>query len=413
MRIVSLKPEQFEKFANKHRYRNYYQTPEYGLLISKFGYNIQYMGVLNDSNILIGASLIIYKQVFMNYKIAYAPRGILFNYEKTNQVADLISNIKKVLGKQGIMLLRIDPYIPLTVRDKDGNIINFNNQTNLIMANLQSSGFSYKGKTKYFEDEKPRWQAITVLNKDIREIFINFDKRTRHKIRKASSSGVQIIKDENKDIKPLYELIKKKTNKPISYYNNLVRCYGDNIDVYYAKLNTEIFVVNSRRAYEKEMSKNDKMARAIQNPNIDSHERNNLLNEKMNSDKLLNTYKNNLIVSTELLKEYPDGMIIAGAIVMKYDNSAHIIIDGFNKTYSYLNANYLLRWRLIDDYNKLGYKYLNLNAVVGEFEKKNKYSGLNESKLGFNSIITEYIGEFDIVLNSFAYNLYKNLNKNK
>ena len=106
-------------------------------------------------------------------------------------------------------------------------------------------------------------------------------------------------------------------------------------------------------------------------------------------------------------------MKIAGALVINFDNSAHIVIDGFNKEYSYLNANYLLKWKMIDLYNKKGYKYLNLNAVVGEFEKKNKYSGLNEAKLGFNSIITEYIGEFDIVLNNFAYGLFKNFNKDK
>ena len=43
----------------------------------------------------------------------------------------------------------------------------------------------------------------------------------------------------------------------------------------------------------------------------------------------------------------------------------------------------------------------------------NKYSGLNEMKLGFSTTITEYLGEFDIVLNNFTYNLYKSFNKNK
>ena len=66
---------------------------------------------------------------------------------------------------------------------------------------------------------------------------------------------------------------------------------------------------------------------------------------------------------------------------------------------------------MIDDYKKKNYKYLNLNAIVGEFNKKNKYSGLNEMKLGFNTMITEYIGEFDIVLNNFTYNLYNSFNK--
>ena len=52
-----------------------------------------------------------------------------------------------------------------------------------------------------------------------------------------------------------------------------------------------------------------------------------------------------------------------------------------------------------------------MNAVVGNFDNKNKYSGLNEAKFGYNPMITEYIGEFDIVLNNFAYNLYQKMNK--
>ena len=68
---------------------------------------------------------------------------------------------------------------------------------------------------------------------------------------------------------------------------------------------------------------------------------------------------------------------------------------------------------MISDYNQQGLKYLNMNAVVGEFEKKNQYSGLNEMKLGFNTIVTEYIGEFDLILNNFTYNLFKSFNKEK
>ena len=50
---------------------------------------------------------------------------------------------------------------------------------------------------------------------------------------------------------------------------------------------------------------------------------------------------------------------------------------------------------------------------AGEFQEKNKYTELNETKLGYNTTITEYIGEFDIVLNSLSYNLYKSFNKDK
>ena len=100
-------------------------------------------------------------------------------------------------------------------------------------------------------------------------------------------------------------------------------------------------------------------------------------------------------------------------MIIKYDNAAYLFTEGMDEQYGALNATSLINWQLINDYNSQGLKYLNLNGIVGDFENKNEYSGLNESKLGFNATVTEYIGEFDIVLNNFAYNLYKKTKKNK
>jgi len=413
MKIVKLKSAQFDKFASTHRYRNYFQTSMYAGVMAKFGYHAQFLGIVNEQNKLIGATLIIYKEVFMGNKIAYAPRGLLFNYENKENVQELVEKLKKVLGKQGFMLLRIDPYIPLTIRDSDGNIINFNNKGNTITENLKAAGFTYKGKTLFFETEKPRWEALVLLQRDLREIFAKLDKRTRNKIRKATNSGVEIVRDDNKNINSLYTFVGKKDKKPLSYYKELSNKFESNVEIYYAKLNTETFLINSRRSYEKEVEYNETLAEKVQDMNLDEKTRNNYLNKKMESDKLITAYKNSLLISTDLLKSNPDGLIIAGAMVIKYDNAAYLFTEGIDETYGYLNANYLLKWQLITDYNAQGLKYLNLNAIVGEFEKKNEYSGLNEAKLGFNTTITEYIGEFDVVLNNFSYNLYTKMNKNK
>ena len=385
----------------------------YANVMSKFGYRSQYLGIVNEQNQLIGATLIIYKEVFMKNKLAYAPRGILFNYENEANVQELTLKLKKVLGKQGFMLLRIDPYIPLTIRDSDGTIMNFNNKGNSIIDNLKKNNFTYKGKTLFFETEKPRWEALVLLQKDIREIFAKLDKRTRNKIRKATNSGVEVIKDENNDINKLYEFVAKKDNKPLSFYKEMCNKFESNIEIYYATLNTETFLINSRRSYEKEVEYNATLAERIQESAIDDKERDNFLNKKMESDKLITTYKKSLLIATDLLKSNPEGLQIAAAMIIKYDNAAYIFTEGIDEEYGYLNANYLLKWQLINDYNNEGLKYLNLNAIVGELEKKNEFSGLNEAKLGFNSTITEYIGEFDIILNNFAYNLYTKINKKK
>ena len=411
MKIVKLNSEQFDRFASTHKYRNYYQSSMYANVMKKFGYHSQYLGIANEDNKLIGATLIIYKEVFMGSKMAYAPRGPLFNYENEKDIKELVEKLKKVLGKQGFMLLRIDPYIPMTIRDYEGNIMNFNNNGNSIIDNLKKSGFIYKGKTLYFETEKPRWEALVILQRDIREIFSKADKRTRNKIRRATNSGVEIVKDSNNNINKLYSFIKKKEKKPLNYFKKICESFENNVDIYYAKINTETFLINSRRNYEKEIEYNALLAKKIQEISQDEKERNNNINKKMESDKLIATYKNSLLKATELLKNNPDGIIIAGAMVIKYDNAAYLFTDGIDEEYSYLYASYLIKWQLINDYNSQGLKYLNLNGIAGEFENENEYSGLNESKLGFNTTITEYIGEFDIILNNFKYNLYKKMNK--
>ena len=411
MRIVKLNSSQFDKFASTHKYRNYFQTSQYADVMTKYGYHANFLGIISDEEKLIGATLIIYRDIFMGNKIAYAPHGMLFDYDNVDNVNDLAKALKKSLGRQGIMLFRMDPYIPLAIYDADGNTMNMNTKGDSIINNIVASGFKYKGKTLFFETEKPRWEALVLLQRSLDDLFAKIDKRTRNKIRRAANSGIEIVKDN--DIKPLLRFISDNDINPKSYYSNLAKSYEPNADIYYAKMNTEKFLINSRRNYEKELEYNDTLAKQIQDFTLDDSTRESLLNKKMESDKLITTYKNNLLKATDLLKSNPDGIIIGGALILKYDNAAYLIVEGFDDEYSNLSANYLLKWQLINDYNEQGLKYLNLNAIVGEFREQNEFSGLNESKLGFNSTATEYIGEFDIILNQFAYGLYSKVNKDK
>ena len=411
MKIVKLSSAQFDKFSDGHKYRNYFQTSQYANVMVKFGYHAQFLGIASDDNKLLGATLLIYKDAFMGNKIAYAPHGILFDYEDAENTKELVRILKKTLSSQGIMFLRMDPYIPLTIRDNEGNTMNFNNKGNEIIENLTKAGFKYKGQNLYFETEKPRWEALVLLQRDIREISAKLDKRTRNKLRRAANSGIEVVKSETNDINDLYRFVSKKEKKPLNYYKTICNSFESNIDIYYAKINTESFLINSRRNYEKEVEFSETLAEKIQDMTLNPTDRETYLNKKMESDRLITTYKNNLLKATDLLKSNPNGIPIGAAMVIKYDNAAYLFTEGIDEEYGYLNASTLLKWKIIEDYNEQGFKYVNLNGIVGDFENQNEYSGLNESKLGFNSIVTEYIGEFDIVINSLMYNWYQKSNK--
>lgn len=406
MQIVTLDALEFDKYSITHKYRNYYQTSSYGKTMQENGFNVHYIGIKED-NKLIGASLLVYKEIFLGQKIAYAPRGILFDYNDPEKVKELSSKLIEVLGKQGFMILRMDPYIPATIRNNEGTIINVNNEVNNIMVNLKGAGFTYKGQNKYFENELPRYEGIFLLNKDTKDLFKSLKKRVRHKINRASSCGITIFKDEEKHVDKLYEFCKSKTNLSKKYISDLVKNFKTS-NIYYAIINTDSFVIEAKKRYETELEKNDILAKKIQ-----SNQSKKLLNTKMESDKLINTYKNDLVLATNLLKEYPQGLVIASALTIEYNNASYMIIDGYDKRFKHLNANYLLKWFIIDDCKDRNLKYLNMNALVGEFKKNNPYMRLNDMKLGFNVIPSEYIGEFDLVLNNINYMMYKGLAKDK
>ena len=347
----------------------------------------------------------------MKNKTAYAPRGILFDFTDATKTEELVEALKENLGKNGIISLKMDPCIPINIRDNKGNIVNVNNEANMIMTNLTEAGFTYKGSTINFEDEKPRWETLTVLQKDIREIYKSFDKRCRNKINKAIRCGVEIYRDDTKNIENFRNLL-RKGDKPLKYYREIIASFGKNADVFYAKLNTEQFVINSKKLYEDELEKNAEIAEKFQSLAQQNEDRREIFNKKVLSDKLLNVYKNNMIFATNMLKNHPEGIIIAGGINIIYDNAAFSIVEGYNDKFKSLNPHYLLKWRMISDYHNEKLKYFNMGAISGDFSSKSKFAGLNDSKLGYNSTVTEYIGEYDIILNNMKYSIYKNL-KNK
>ena len=53
MKVITIEPEQFDSFAKKHKYRNYYQTSTYGNIMKQFNYEVIYIGINNDEDRLI------------------------------------------------------------------------------------------------------------------------------------------------------------------------------------------------------------------------------------------------------------------------------------------------------------------------------------------------------------------------
>ena len=133
-----------------------------------------------------------------------------------------------------------------------------------------------------------------------------------------------------------------------------------------------------------------------------------ILNQKMQSDKILAAYKSYMVEATELLKNNPDGLIVGVSIIIKFKDTIYLLKESYDRKYKNLCSNYLIKWKIIEKYSdddKIN--YFNLGAISGEFDfNKNTYRGLNEMKLYYNAKAIEYMGEFSKIVAPNIYKMY-------
>lgn len=408
MAIVELSRKDFDEFAYKHPYRSFYQTSQYGTLMSKHGYKPLYIGY-DEGGYMSAAALILTKSQ-MGTTIGYSPRGYLIDFNDYQLVDDFTSQLKSFLQKKGITYIIIDPHITHIERDKNGNPVEKRQRGINISESLKRIGYEHRGFNLYFENLKPRWNMVLKTEASSIDVFNSFDKETRTRVRNSLRKGVEIYKGNKNDIKLFYQLLNRKHYRNLSYYLDMYDIFTkfNMFDIYFARINTETFLKNSKLLYEHELNNNNKLAEELQKNIKNEKIKSRLVNKKMESDKIINSYKNDIILGTKLYRD-SKYITIATNAVIKYGNEIFFLIDGVNQKFRNFNANYLLKWKIIEEFRNQGYTKFHLNGITGDFTSKNKWSGLFTFKKGFNTVVTEYIGEYLLVINKAKYGLYKSL----
>lgn len=408
MQIIELSKKDFDDYAFRHPYRSFYQTSQYGTLMSKHGFTPLYLG-LHDGSELKAASLILIKNIIFNINIAYSPRGYLIDFNDYSLLNEFTHLLKEYLLKHRILYLIIDPHITHLERNNEGKPIeNTQNGVN-ISESLKRMGYTHNGFNLYFENLKPRWNMILKTNDSPEMVFNSFDKITRTKVRNSLRKGIEVYKGTKEDIKLFYQMINKKHYRSYNYYLDMYDIFGrfNMFDIFFARINTEVFLKNSKLLYEHESQKNMKLANELQKVSANNKEKTKLLNRKIESDKLLNSYKNDIVYGTKLYRDRKY-IIIASNAVITYGNEVFFLIDGINFRFKNFNANHLLKWKIIERYKREGFTKFHLNGITGDFTKKNKFIGLYSFKKGFNTTVTEYIGEYLLVVNKVKYRAIEN-----
>jgi peptidoglycan pentaglycine glycine transferase (the first glycine) len=400
MKLKSLTSVEFDEFAKTFENSNFYQTSNYALLMGEHGYDFEYVGLFDENDNIVAGSMILFKKIRGRISYGYAPNGFLMDYSDSNLVKEFSNEIKSYYADKNVAFIKVNPLIVTGILD--GKQKEFVKTDGIYYKDdLVNNRYLKLKNNMYFESSLPRFDAFVDLKNSN---FESFKKNTRNKIRKSIKRGLVFEKARMKDFDYLLGMFPKDSKLDSYFYKDMYNIFDKNesIDVFLVKVDYEEYLINSRIAYDKEIERNTKL-----NEMLIKYPTENVISEKMNSDRIVLSYKNDILEGTKGLKDDKDNFV-AGAIVVRYKNTAYIVSSWYDTNLAKFDANYFLHYNLIE-YYKDDFDFLGLNGITGDLSNSNRYKGLNDFKLGFNPIAVEYIGEFDLIIN---YNEYVNLQEN-
>lgn len=397
MYIRELNIEEFNSFAENNEYSTYHQTVDYAILKASYGYEYEIIGYVDNDNNIYAAALVLVKLID-GYLYAYIPEGPLIDYSNGKLVNDFTESLIKYYKKEDIAFIKINPPIVMGTINKKTHERKYNDNYKLV-DNLLKAGWTKGEDNLYFDSILPRISPIVDLD--------NYDdsklnKNARNKYNKGVRKGLVLELGNIDSLKYLSEFTKKKTSKDDFYFNDYYNVFIKNhkADLFVVSIDYEKYTINSQAAYKKELDKNSRLKdKVIKKPGTRN------INTKMNSDKTLLSYKEDIAIASKYLLKN-EKTVIAAALVIKNGDTINIRISGYDKNFASFSPNYFLYHEILKYYHN-EYKYADLNGMTGDLSKECKYHGLNQFKIGFNPTINEYAGEFDIIINKHIYNKLK------
>lgn len=406
MELIELSEKEFEKFASKHKYANFYQTKEWAKLKSGNGWDSFFIGLSHDNKI-IGATLLLAKMTPVRKKMFYAPRGFLIDYEDNGVLATFTREIKIFVKEHNGIFVKIDPMIIYKQRDINGDIIEGGLDNSKIVDSLKANGYRHYGfSISSHNGLQPRWVFVLPLeDKSKEEIMSAFNTRTKRSIKKCQSHGVIVERLAEKEL-AIFKSIMEHTSsrrgfidRPFSYYQEMVKCLREHCKIYIAYLDIDL----AMRLAEEEIEIQEKRIIEL-NRNKDSKKyKDNLLKcEKIISDK--NSDKEKLV---RLKEEKGTKIPLGGSMFLHFENEMTYLFGGSYQEYMEYPSQYLVQLTAINDAIESKCSVYNFYGIDGHLKENGEMHGVYEFKKGFGGEVREYIGEFDLVINRFYYFLYK------
>ena len=162
MKLVELTINEFKEYSYKEDNSSFYQSEEYARFMNDNLFDYDFMGLKDNHDNILAASLILFKNIDNKYKYGYAPRGFLINYDDKELVHTFAKLLEKYYKRKNVLFIKINPNIYISKYDKVNNRYIYNDNFKYIEY-LRKNKFQELKRNKYFEAILPTFNPIINL----------------------------------------------------------------------------------------------------------------------------------------------------------------------------------------------------------------------------------------------------------
>ena len=300
----------------------------------------------------------------------------------------------------------MDPYVIYRERDIDGNIVENGENHSTVVSHLESLGFK---RVSISNMEQVGWMfSLPLEGKSCEQILKEMRPNTRNTIRKTEKIGITVKELGYNELDRFQNIMietgerKKFSIRNVDYYQKMYELFHDKGEIKYYV--TELDLVKYQKKLEEDKKLAEDKLSKLSDAKYNEGQKKNLENEITSYEKRIKEAEDIRIAKNT------DVITLSGSMFMIIQPEIIYLSSGNYEEFMKFNSQYLLQWMMIQYGIEHGFKKHNFYGIPANINKHPKDYGIYEFKRGFNGVVEELIGEFEIPI-TWHYYLMKLIHK--
>ena len=413
LKLKKLEKKIYDEFVRNHPSKSHFlQSSAWGEFAKvKKHLTPYYLGLVDEEEQVVAATLLLQKHLPLNFCYFYAPRGFVLNYENKKLIQTITEKIVNFAKSKKAIFIKIDPDIIKRKENYLGEEQKLTYNPEEIYKNLKELGWKHLGFTKNFETMQPRYTFRIDLEKPLEEIESHFSKTTKQRIAKAIKLETEVSIGTKKEVPEFYHLMTlTETRKDFvsyneDYYETLYEIMtGDpyaNATLFLGKVHLNKTI----KALEKTLKNINDQISIMPIDSLSKSAKNKLTEltkQKENTMKEINKFK-------DYKQQYGNTVTLSTHMIIEYGDKAWVLYAGNHNILTETYVNYYTYSEHIKYCKEKGIKIYDQFGTIGDLSSDNPRLGLHEFKKKFGGDYIEFLGEWDFVTNKLMYFVFTKL----